>query len=42
MTNELFYEIWMRLIVKKCALGSCNKRVLERLEREWLRDGGSP
>lgn len=27
---------------KKCAFGSCDKRVVERLERECLRDGGRP
>jgi len=27
---------------KKCAFGSSDKRVLERLERECLRDGGRP
>jgi len=27
---------------KKCAFGSCDKRVLERLRNECLRDGGRP
>jgi hypothetical protein len=27
---------------KKCAFGSCDKRVVERLTRECLRDGGRP
>lgn len=27
---------------RKCAFGSCDKRVLERLNRECLRDGGRP
>jgi hypothetical protein len=27
---------------KKCAFGSCDKRVLQRLEKECLRDGGRP
>jgi hypothetical protein len=27
---------------KKCAFGSCDKRVVERLEKECLRDGGRP
>ena len=26
---------------KKCAFGSCDQRVVERLKRECLRDGGS-
>jgi hypothetical protein len=25
---------------RKCAFGSCDKRVVERLTRECLRDGG--
>jgi hypothetical protein len=27
---------------KKCAFGSCDQRVVERLKRECLRDGGRP
>jgi hypothetical protein len=27
---------------KKCAAGSCDKRVVERLTRECLRDDGRP
>jgi hypothetical protein len=27
---------------KKCAFGACDKRVIERLTRECLRDGGRP
>jgi hypothetical protein len=27
---------------KKCAFGSCDKRVVERLTKECLRDGGRP
>jgi hypothetical protein len=27
---------------KKCAFGGCDKRVVERLTRECLRDGGRP
>jgi len=27
---------------KKCAFGSCDQRVVERLKRECLRDGGTP
>jgi hypothetical protein len=27
---------------KKCAFGSCDKRVIERLTKECLRDGGRP
>jgi hypothetical protein len=27
---------------KKCGFGSCDKRVVERLTRECLRDGGRP
>ena len=27
---------------KKCAFGSCDARVIERLKRECLRDGGRP
>jgi hypothetical protein len=27
---------------KKCAFGSCDKRVIERLTKECLRDGGGP
>jgi hypothetical protein len=27
---------------KKCAFGSCDTRVLERLRNECLRDGGRP
>jgi hypothetical protein len=27
---------------KKCAFGSCDRRVIERLTRECLRDGGRP
>jgi hypothetical protein len=27
---------------KKCAFGNCDARVLERLKRECLRDGGRP
>jgi hypothetical protein len=26
----------------KCAFGACDKRVLERLRKECLRDGGTP
>jgi hypothetical protein len=27
---------------QKCAFGSCDQRVLDRLKRECLRDGGRP
>jgi hypothetical protein len=27
---------------RQCAFGSCDRRVIERLERECLRDGGRP
>jgi len=27
---------------KKCGFGSCDKRVIERLNKECLRDGGRP
>jgi hypothetical protein len=27
---------------KKCAFGSCDQRVIERLRNECLRDGGRP
>jgi hypothetical protein len=27
---------------KKCGFGSCDKRVVERLTKECLRDGGRP
>lgn len=27
---------------KRCAFGSCDRRVLERLTKECLRDGGRP
>ena len=27
---------------KKCAFGSCDRRAVERLKRECLRDGGRP
>ena len=27
---------------RKCAFGSCDKRVIERLTKECLRDGGRP
>jgi hypothetical protein len=27
---------------KKCAFGSCNKQVIDRLTKECLRDGGRP
>jgi hypothetical protein len=27
---------------KKCAFGSCDKRVIDRLTKECLRDGGRP
>ena len=27
---------------RKCAFGSCDRRTLDRLERECLRDGGRP
>jgi hypothetical protein len=27
---------------KKCGFGSCDKRVIDRLTRECLRDGGRP
>jgi hypothetical protein len=27
---------------KKCAFGTCDKRVIERLTKECLRDGGRP
>jgi hypothetical protein len=27
---------------RKCAFGSCDARIIERLKRERLRDGGTP
>jgi hypothetical protein len=27
---------------RKCAFGSCDARLIERLKRECLRDGGTP
>jgi hypothetical protein len=27
---------------RKCAFGSCDARIIERLKRECLRDGGTP
>jgi hypothetical protein len=34
--RELYFE------QKKCAFGSCDKRVIERLTKECRRDGGRP